>query len=104
MKSEHGRRHEKAQQNQWKRKKKNLLQGTRERTHGTSDLTLLFVKDTYMGSTCGVGQYLWSTTFPVAIVDSYCLGTDYITAHEFGHNLGARHNQEKVWATEQRRT
>ncbi len=54
-----------------------------------------------MGSTCGVGQYLWSTTFPVAIVDSYCLGTDYITAHEFGHNLGARHNQEKVWATEQ---
>ena len=53
------------------------------------------MKDSELGGTCGKGYYP-SSDDPVAMIDTRCTGLEYGTAHELGHNMGAKHNAEEV--------
>lgn len=64
------------------------MQGTRERLHGTSDLTLLLTKSS---SLCGIASFK-TTNFPVALAQKRCAESYFTGGHELGHNLGAGHN------------
>ena len=65
--------------------------GSKERLHGTADLTVLLTAK----NGCGVATYK-TTAFPVAQAQKWCAESYFTVGHEFGHNLGAHHDQEQV--------